>query len=151
MPSGGARSRSGPAPDPNALRRERDKGEWTKLPADGREGDAPEWPLSEPTGRELRLWEQEWSRPQAVEWERNGQELEVALFVRSVVDAEMPRAPATARTLVRQQMDALGLTVPGLRSNRWVIEGELDAGAVERPRRKSSKSRLKVVEDAESA
>jgi len=47
MPKGGARINSGPAPDPNALRRDRaeDKAGWTILPADGRQGDPPDWPL----------------------------------------------------------------------------------------------------------
>lgn len=47
MPRGGARANSGPPPDPNALRRDRadDKAGWTLLPAMGREGDTPEWPL----------------------------------------------------------------------------------------------------------
>lgn len=47
MPKGGARVNSGPPPDPNALRRERpeDKAGWTLLPASGRSGDVPLWPL----------------------------------------------------------------------------------------------------------
>lgn len=47
MPRGGARVNSGPPPDPNALRRDRkeDKAGWTILPAEGRQGDLPVWPL----------------------------------------------------------------------------------------------------------
>lgn len=47
MPRGGARVNSGPAPDPNALRRDRkqDRDGWTTLPAKGREGATPPWPL----------------------------------------------------------------------------------------------------------
>ena len=47
MPRGGARVNSGPPPDPNALRRDRpsDKDGWTALPAAGRQGDPPVWPL----------------------------------------------------------------------------------------------------------
>jgi hypothetical protein len=55
-------------------------------------------------------------------WERQGQALEVALFVRSLVDAESAEAPVAARTLVRQQMEALGISVPGMLRNRWRIE-----------------------------
>lgn len=148
MPSGGARARSGPAPDPNALRRDRDSGEWTHLPAAGRTGDAPEWPLARPRKRELELWTREWARPQAVMWERNGQTLEVALYVRSLVDAEAADAPVAARTLVRQQMDALGLTVPGLRSNRWVIVDEQEQPKAERTGARAgvtARDRLKLV------
>jgi hypothetical protein len=59
-------------------------------------------------------------------WEANRQELEVALYVRSLVEAERPLATTASRTLVRQQMDSLGLTLPGLLRNRWVIVDVLD-------------------------
>lgn len=44
---GGARFNSGPAPDPNALRRDRKKDQdgWTSLPAEGWKGRVPVWPL----------------------------------------------------------------------------------------------------------
>src|SRR5690606_40841462 len=66
-----ARTVSGPPPDPNALRRDRpsDAAGWVILPADGRPGDPPEWPLLWQTQREYDLWKREWSRPQAVMWE----------------------------------------------------------------------------------
>ena len=127
MPKGGARARSGQAPDPEALRRERDKpGDWTTLPAEGRAGDPPEFPLADESEREAVLWAREWRRPQAVMWERNGQELEVAMYVRTVALAERRDAPVNARTLVRQQQEALGLSMPGLLRNRWRI-GTVDA------------------------
>jgi len=84
-------------------------------------------------------------------WERNGQALEVALFVRAVVEAESPRASVAARTLVRQQMDALGLSVPGLRAARWKIVDETTPKPEQKPRARrgrgaSVRDRLKVVE-----
>jgi hypothetical protein len=120
---GGARARPGFPPDPNALRRERpsDQASWTHLPAQGRQGPAPAWPLASPTRRELQLWEREWRRPQAVMWEANGQETEVALYVRSLKDAEKSSASVAARTLVKQQQEALGISLPGLARNRWII------------------------------
>lgn len=120
MTSGGARAHSGPAPDPNALRRDRDKAGWTTLPA-ARTDPAPSWPLSRASARELVLWAREWTRPQAVMWEANGQEEEVALYVRSLAFAERPSAPVSARVLVRQQQEALGLSLPGLARLRWRI------------------------------
>ena len=122
MASGGARARSGPAPDPNALRRDRkDDAGWTTLPASGRKGPAPEFPLPGATERELEIWEREWKRPQAIMWERNGQEHEVALYVRTLVRAEDPEVSAALLTLVRQMQEALGLSIPGLHRNRWII------------------------------
>ena len=149
MTKGGARARSGPAPDPNALRRERDAGEWTILPAEGRGGPPPEWPLTEPSLREAELWGQLWRKPQALMWERYGQELEAALYVRRLTEAELMDSRVNLSTLVRQMGDSLGLTTPGMRANRWRITSEepaQTAGAERRTTRAaSSRSRLKVV------
>ena len=123
----GGHARSGPAPDPTALRRERDSGEWTTLPAGGRPGLAPEWPLAGLSPRELAIWERLWELPQAVMWERLRQEFEVALYVRQLERFERPKSPIILGTLVRQMADSLGLTTPGLRANRWRI------GAAEQP------------------
>lgn len=122
MASGGARSRSGPAPDPTALRRDRDAGEWTVLPAEGRQGATPDWPLAGQTMREAELWERLWQRPQALMWERYGQDHEVALYVRRFAEAEEMEAKVTLSTLVKQLADSLGLTTPGMRANRWRID-----------------------------
>lgn len=96
------------------------------------------------------MWRSMWRTPQAIAWEADQQVLAVAVFVRSLADAEMPDATVPARTLVRQQMDALGLTIPGLRANRWRIgEPASDrkaTGTAGRTRPRAS-GRLKVVED----
>lgn len=153
MPKGGARARSGPAPDPNALRRDRDSGDWVVLPAEGRTEDPPAWPLVDPSARELELWLAEWKRPQAVAWARLGLADEVALYVRSFAQAEQPGAPVTLSTLVKQFRDSLGLSVAGLRVNRWRIAR--DEVAEKRSQssspRTSARARLEVVPPAEAA
>lgn len=159
MASGGARTRSGPPPDPGALRRDRKSdGEWTVLPAEGRKDPAPGWPLSEheePSwgDREMELWRRLWATPQAVQWALMGQDLEVALYVRRLVEAEQPGARANLATLVRQMADALGLTIPGMRTNRWKIAA--DQVAVKRqqkqaatPARRGARDRFQVVDGA---
>lgn len=108
---------AGRKPDPQAA----DAGSWTVLPAAGREGDAPDWPLSKATARELKLWRDEWRRPQAVQWEANSQQIEVALYVRTLVAAERRTAPAAIRNLVKQQMEYLGISQPGMLRLRWLI------------------------------
>lgn len=118
---GGARARSGPAPDPDALRRERDGDSWTTLPVEGRKGDPPEWPLTAMSEREGVLWCREWRRPQAIVWEWNGQEIEVAMYVRTLVAAEKPGAAHNMRNLVRQQQETLGISLTGLARNQWRI------------------------------
>ncbi|WP_433699089.1 hypothetical protein [Nocardiopsis sp. CA-288880] len=143
---------SGPAPDPDALRRNRpsDAAAWSTLPAEGRTGAPPEWPLIDVQPREWDLWRDLWSRPQAVMWERLSQELEVALFVRKLAEAEQPRASVELQKVVRQYLDSLGLSVQGMLRNRWRItapeqDDADDAPAPAAPARPSARSRLTVV------
>lgn|ERR1044072_1488848 len=157
MSSGGARARSGPAPDPNALRRDRpsDRDGWVTLPAEGRVGDPPPWPLSGQSEREAELWVSEWARPQAVQWEATGAVLEVALYVRRLVEAEKPDAATNLGTLVKQLMEGLGISQDGLAKRRWRIAVDEvaakrdDAPAV--PAKKSARDRFKVVSDEPGA
>ena len=148
MAKGGARTRSGPAPDPTSFRQEREAGEWTILPAEGREGAPPDWPLTEQSDREATLWAALWAKPQAIMWKRYGQEFEVALYVRRLTEAELMDSRVNLSTLVRQMADSLGLTTPGMRANRWRIragEAEATKPTTRRSAARSTRSRLKVV------
>lgn len=142
----GGHARSGPAPDPNALRRDRaSDAEWTTLPAGGRTDPAPDWVLpGTPTVDELALWGRLWKLPQAVEWERRRQFDEVALYCRRFVEASALESPVALSTLVRQMADSLGLTTPGMRSNRWLI-GAPESTARRPAAKTSSRNRLRVV------
>jgi len=160
MPRGGARAVSGPPPDPNSLRQMKaaERGGWTTLPAEGRTGELPEWPLTEATPRELALWDDLWSKPQAVMWEDMGQALEVALFARTLAEAEKPDARVDVKKMVRGYLDSLGLSVSGMLRNRWkvapAVEGPDTSVPVEaRPmvRRPGPRDRLKVVPRDEGA
>lgn len=122
MASGGARAHSGPPPDPQSLRSGgRDADSWITLPAEGRQGDPPEFPLPRQSKREGDLWAKLWVKPQAIMWEANGLDDEVALHVRTFVAAEKVSAPVTMRTLVKQQREELGLSLSGMHRNRWRI------------------------------
>lgn len=206
MAKGGARVRSGPAPDPDALSRERDAGEWIELPPEGRKGPAPAWPLPEDVraeatikwleakaielrdqwaeeedGRkaaalarrqadaeraavearaalemqeqmELELWDELWALPQAVMWERQHQNFEVALYCRRACEAQERGSKVNLGTLVRQMADSLGITTPGLQRNRWKIDRPGGApapreGGGGQKRRGSTRGRLTVVPD----
>ncbi|MFJ4617413.1 hypothetical protein [Streptomyces sp. NPDC088812] len=158
MPRGGARAVSGPPPDPSSLRQMKaaERGGWTTLPAEGRTGEPPEWPLTEATPRELVLWEDLWAKPQAVVWEEMGQVLEVALFARTLAEAERPDTRVDVKKMVRGYLDSLGLSVAGMLRNRWkiapAVEGPDASVPVEdRPvvRRPSARDRLKVVPSGE--
>lgn len=122
MASGGARSRSGPSPEPDALRRNRnDDKEWITLPAEGRAGPVPDWPLPGQSEREVELWSDLWGKPQAVVWEHLGLTYEVALLTRRMTEAELPGSSTGLSTLVKQLWEDLGLSVAGMRMNRWRI------------------------------
>lgn len=119
MPKGGARTRSGPPPDPNALT---SKDGWTVLPTSGRPGRAPAWPLHPgPTARERQVWNRVWKKPQALLWELRGQEDLVGLYVRRFVEAEQRDTKVTLSTLVRQLADELLLTNGALLRERIKI------------------------------
>lgn len=125
MAKGGARIRSGPARDPNSLRSA--SAEWTTLPADGRSGPAPSWPLPGSTRRELEVWASLWVMPQAVEWERLSQQHLVGLYVRRLVEAEESGSSVSLSTLVRQLADELALTSSGMARARLRVAPSADA------------------------
>lgn len=149
MPSGGSRARSGPAPDPNALRRERpgDAG-WTTLPP-RREGVAPVWPLPDQSAREEQLWARFWAKPQAAIWERDALDEQVAIFVRTFAGAELVDSSVALRTLLRQLAGELLLTTPAMYAARVKIGADAVPVAPGVPVRAAkasrSKSRLRVV------
>lgn len=149
----GGHANSGPAPDPNALRRDRpsDEAGWRVLPASGRDGDAPAWPLTESTKREDALWLAEWRRPQAVAWEENGQQVEVAMYVRALAEAERIGASVASRTLVKQLQEALGVSLPGMLRLRWKIDVPTTAtSGTRRARGSSARDRLSVINGGEA-
>ncbi len=99
-----------------------------------------------PTDRELEVWAELWTKPQAVEWERLGHGHLVALYVRQLVLAERPAATAARLTVVRQYADALGVTLAGLRANRWTIDAD-DADAPRTtPTHTSARRRLLLID-----
>ena len=153
MARGGARNRSGPAPDPNSGRSERRGFKLTALPSEGFRGDAPDFPLPDATDRELDVWASLWRTPQACAWSmQSWRWLNVADLVRLQVRGEAHDAPVNIATVVRQLRADLGLTPAGLKENGWAIavdevaaraDAKADEAAVA-PRR-SSRDRLSVV------
>lgn len=159
MPSGG-HANSGPAPDPNALRNERsDVLGWKVLDVNGRPGDPPAWPLTPATDREMWHWERLWKTPQAIQWEVLGQFVEVAVYVRRLAEVELPGATASLGNHVLRLSEDLGLTIGGLRRNRWQIGGGVtpaleqptgtDGRAAPRTGGGSVRGRLTVVPDGD--
>lgn len=144
MVSGGARARSGPAPDPNALRRDRkDDAAWVVLPAEGYTGAVPDFPLPRAIqfshyfekgkridvpddgeteavwDAELDLWAELWRKPQAVMWKQLGLEFEVASYVRAFLESVKAEAPAGLKTAALRMSAEIGLSLPGMHQQRW--------------------------------
>lgn len=144
MGSGGSRPRSGPAPDPNALRRDRkDDREWIDLPSEGFTGDVPAFPLpripvyneyyedkkkvrefdveatDERRESELALWAALWCKPQGFMWHALGLEYQVAAYVRAFLESVGPDSNAGLKTAALRMEAELGLSTPGMSTLRW--------------------------------
>lgn len=150
MTSGGARARSGPAPDPNALRRDRaDDKAWVSLPAEGFSGEVADFPLGDQSVFEVSLWGELWRKPQAVMWDRLGLKYQVAAYERAYCESTRPDASAGLKTAVLRMEAELGLSTVGMGQLRWKIAADELAERREDapPRRGSStKRRLKAVD-----
>lgn len=141
MARGGARNRSGPAPDPNSARSDARGLKLESLPAEGYKGRVPKFPFEGKTDREAAKWRSLWRTPQAAAWALDPWRLDVvALYTRWSVRSEDPDAPASALAQVHRLGDQLGLTPAGLVENGWKIARDEVA-----PRR-STKAPAQVVE-----
>jgi hypothetical protein len=116
------------------------------LPAAGRPGKPPKWPLP---GRmqagELEAWRDAWRTPQAVQWERLGWQRLIARYVRVLVESEQPDANAATRGEVRQLEDRLGLSPMAMLRLRWSIVDDVAEEVPASPSRSSARDRLRVV------
>lgn len=119
----------GPPPKKNARRRNA-RPDWVTLPIEGRKGKTPRWPLS---GRTPAGWADIWRKPQAVMWEKNGDVLLVARYVRlrnlSQDPASLESVNVSVLNELRQLEDRLGLSPMALKRLQWEIGDAEAAGA----------------------
>lgn len=131
--------------DPSQRRRRNAEPTRTKLPAAGRKGQAPAWPLvHNATSSERKVWNEIWKTPQSVAWERLGWTRVVARYVRLVLPVESGTATTAEASEVRQLEDRLGLTPMSMLRLQWEIG--LDEVAEVREARRESVRRLKAVD-----
>lgn len=172
MAAGGARFRSGPPPDPNALRRMRadDQETWETLPARALPGRAPGWPLpkvdeevdddgrvlveASPSPWMLEQWRRLWKTPQAHKWREFSLHVQVAHYIVALADSIVPGSAAANRAEVRRFEDELGISVSGMLRHRWKFS-EDEVGAKRKARKQkaavapapgSARARLAAVE-----
>lgn len=153
MASGGARNRSGPRPAEGSERSERRGFKLTALPAEGYGGPVPDFPLPDPSGREVELWAEAWRTPQACAWSLPSESWRirtVALWVRLSVRCEDPEAGASLLAQLHRFADQIGMTTAGLAEMGWkVAVDEVAEKAADRPAAASvaRKRRLRAVGD----
>ena len=129
MARGGARNRSGPPADPKSLKSAKTRA-FTALPAEGYGGDVPDFPLPDPTGRELEVWAEAWRSPQAVKWAvEPWRHRTVAMWVRVSVACEDREVSASLLGQVHRFADQIGMTPAGLVENGWTITATVEAAA----------------------
>lgn len=139
----------GPAPkDPGSRRRRNVSVGKTLLPAGGRSGVAPVWPIY--TRTEPDVWAELWKTPQAVAWEAQGWTRAVARYALLIAATEDPEAWPSAAILaeVRQMEDRLGLNPKSMRSLLWEVTSDEVAEKRDEsaPSKASSKrAELKIV------
>jgi hypothetical protein len=155
MPSGG-HARSGPPRDPNALRYgDRATDGFIKLTA--LINPPPAWPLGDtPSDREMAIWSDLWSRPQATVWPTYNLIREVAAYTRTLALFEEPgKANAALGNLLRAMADDLGLTIAGAARNKWILpaastgKAEVAPLRAVSPRRQTSRDRVRRVKPTE--
>jgi len=133
MARGGARANSGPVPTSTGRshKAKQDQQGWITLPAEGRDGALPAFPLVDPSAREYEIWERLWETPQAAQWELMGLEFEVAAYVRLLARAELPKSSSLIWSQVKMHGESLGLTANGMLRNRWVVGDTAPGDAAE--------------------
>lgn len=124
MARGGARNRSGPTADPSSGRSEARGYTLTALPAEGYDGLVPDFPLPLANERELEVWADAWSTPQACAWSLPSEAWRVrsvAMWVRLSVRCEDPEIPASVLGQLHRFADQIGMTTAGLAEMGWRV------------------------------
>ena len=148
MARGGARNRSGPQPDPMSGRSDARGLKFDQLPAEGYDGEVPEFPLMQRSvlrweyedkrrfevfdpeateafaEREAELWRWAWRTPQALVWVRpecSWMQQIVARWVRQAVLCEGPDSSAADHGQLHRYAEQVGLTAASLTRLGWKI------------------------------
>lgn len=160
MTRGGARNRSGPKADPNSGRSDQRGYKLSALPAEGYDGQAPDFPLlrhrvyrweqdgknrvqvldveatEEFAERESELWAWAWRTPQACAWSMPSEAWRIntiAMWVRTFVICETSQATAADKNSLHRFADQIGMTTAGLAEMGWkVAVDEVAAKAAEK-------------------
>lgn len=141
----------GPAPKPQEKQRRAGRGlaqQTLTLPASGRKGEPPPWPLPSARDRELEIWRELWRTPQAVQWERMGSGV-AALVARLAHLMHLAELGAKAPMLgeLRQLEDRLCLSPLAMARLGWRIEDDGGDDAAIPSNVLSIRDRMAAVDD----
>ncbi len=120
-----------------------------RLPAEGRKGAAPKWPLSDASPLEVEAWKQLWHTPQSVAWERLGWTRSIARYCRVMVEAEQPGSNAALLAQATSMEDRLGLTPKAMRLLLWEIVSD-EVTEARQSRTTPTPRRIKAVDPVAS-
>jgi hypothetical protein len=124
MASGGARNRSGPPPVEGSRTSERKGFSLTALPREGYAGEVPDLLdfLPDATARQVTIWKQLWSTPQARAWFEQAWRWPIIADLAMWMDrAQAPDAAASIATTIRQLRDDCALSTAGMTQAGWKI------------------------------
>lgn len=113
-----------PGPPPTSKRQPKrglSGGALMQLPAAGRKGATPKWPMAD---RPPKVWAELWRLPQAVAWEHLHLTRVVARYAVKLTAAEQADASSALLAEVRQMEDRLGLSAMAMLRLRWEITAE---------------------------
>lgn len=115
-----------------------------RLPAGGRKGDPPDWPLGRQTAAERQAWIELWRTPQAEAWERLEWVRSVARYCRVMLRAEKTNATGALLAQATALEDRLGLTPKAMRLLLWEVATDevAEKRAAKTP---SARGRIKAV------
>lgn len=133
-------------PKENAVRRNARVGP-KRLPAGGRQGQPPPWPLLDAMDAgEQAAWRELWATPQAAAWEEFGWTRLVARYCRVLVESEQRGAKTTARNQAMMLEDRLGLSPKAMRMLMWTIaDDEVGAKREQQAAPQDPRGRIKAV------
>ena len=152
MPSGGARHRSGPPKQEGSARSDAAGFTLTALPSTY-DGPVPEFPLPDASARELELWAEAWSWPQANFWalpSESWRPRSVAMWVRIAVRCEEPDAAGNLLSNLHRFAHEALLTVAAMSEVGVKVAPDQTAPkraekAAAQDRARWSRDRMKVV------
>lgn len=125
--SRGGHGRSGPAPDPSSGRSERRGIKFTALPAAVYDGPVPDFGLPDADGRELELWAEAWTWPQAWALSQPSERWRLRslrMWVRLSVAGEAADVNAAMLGQIHRFADQAAVTQAGLREAGWAIAAD---------------------------